>query len=74
MHTKKRFGHRSERWLVVTTGDRRLNNMLSQARQAKVKGLFYFTTFDKVTSKTMLQSPLWKRADRKDSVPLVFLD
>jgi hypothetical protein len=71
---EKRFGHRSGRWLVVTTGDRRLNNMLSQARQAKVKGLFYFTTFDKVTSKTMLQSPIWKRADRKDSVPLVFLD
>lgn len=71
---EKRFGHRSGRWLVVTTGERRLANMLSQARQAKVNGLFYFTTFDKITPETLLQSPIWKRADRKDNVPLVFLD
>jgi hypothetical protein len=71
---EKRFGHRSGRWLVVTTGERRMNNMLSQAKQARVKGLFYFTTFDKITPQTLLQSPVWKRADRKDLVPLVFLD
>lgn len=71
---EKRFGHRSGRWLVVTTGERRLANMLSQARHAKVNGLFYFTTFDKITSETLLQSTIWERADRKDSVPLVFLD
>ena len=71
---EKRFGHRSGRWLVVTTGERRLANMLTQAQHAKVNGLFYFTTFDKVTPETVLHSPIWKRADRKDSVPLVFLD
>ena len=71
---EKRFGHRSGRWLVVTTGERRLANMLSQARQAKVNGLFYFTTFDKITPETLLQSPIWRRVDRPDLVPLIFLD
>ena len=71
---EKRFGHRSGRWLVVTTGERRMANMLSQASHAKVKGLFYFTTFDKITPNKLLQSPIWSRVDREESVPLVFLD
>ncbi len=69
-----RFGHRSGRWLVVTTGERRLANMLNQARRAKTDGLFYFTTFAKVTSESLLQSPIWQRADQEDPVPLLFLD
>jgi len=69
-----RFGHRSGRWLVVTTGERRLRNMLSQARQAETKGLFYFTTYDKLNSVTILHTPIWKRADRKELVPLLFID
>lgn len=69
-----RFGHRSGRWLVVTTGERRLANMLGQAGRAKTAGLFYFTTFDKISPKTLLRSPVWHRTDRKDLVPLVFLD
>jgi len=71
---EKRFGHRSGRWLVVTTGERRLTNMLSQAHHAKVNGLFYFTTFDKVTPDSLLHSPIWRRVDRAEPVPLVFLD
>ena len=69
-----RFGHRSGRWLVVTTGERRLANMLSQAHRTNANGLFYFTTFDKLKPESMLRSPIWQRADRKDLVPLVFLD
>ena len=71
---EERFGHRSGRWLVVTTGERRLANMLSQARRAKTNGLFYFTTFDKINPDTVLQSPIWRRTDRDDLIPLVFLD
>lgn len=71
---EERFGHRSGRWLVVTTGERRLRNMLSQAKHAKTKGLFYFTTYDQVNPQTMLLSPIWQRADRDEPVPLLFLD
>jgi hypothetical protein len=69
-----RFGHRSGRWLVVTTGERRLHNMLSQARRGGAKGAFYFTTFDQVNVDTILAAPIWMRADRDEPVPLIFLD
>ena len=71
---EERFGHRSGRWLVVTTGEKRLKNMLRQARIGKAKGLFYFTTYDQVSAGTILHTPIWHRADRKEKVPLVFID
>jgi hypothetical protein len=71
---EERFGHRSGRWLVVTTGERRLRNMLQQARKAEAKGLFYFTTYDKISVESIVKSPIWQRADRSEPVPLLFLD
>lgn len=71
---EERFGHRSGRWLVVTTGERRMKNMLRQARIGKAKGLFYFTTFDQIKVGTILNEPIWIRSDREDPVPLLFLD
>jgi hypothetical protein len=71
---KERFGHGSGRWLVVTTGETRLGNMLRQARQANTKGIFYFTTYDQLSPQTILHDPIWRRADREEQVPLVFLD
>ena len=71
---EQRFGHRSGRWLVVTTGERRMRNMLFQARRAKTLGLFYFTTYDCLDSSSMLFSPIWYREDRSDPVPLLFID
>jgi hypothetical protein len=71
---EKRFGHRSGRWLVVTTSEQRMNNMLSQARSAKTKGFFYFTTYDQVHTDTILFAPIWRRVDRDDAVPLLFID
>jgi hypothetical protein len=70
----QRFGHKSGRWLFVTTGERRLSNMLRQAERAKTKGLFYFTTYEKLMPETILHAPIWHREDRKEPVPLVFLD
>jgi hypothetical protein len=71
---EKRFGFKRGRWLVVTTGERRLGNMLRQARRAKAKGLFYFTTYDKVYKDRLLHAAIWQREDRDEPVPLVFLD
>ena len=71
---KERFGHRTGRWVVVTTGRKRLNNMLNQARLANAKGLFVFTTFDKVDPNTILFKRIWQREDRDDFVPLLFID
>ena len=71
---KERFGHHSGRCLVVTTGERRMRNMLRQARRAKAKGLFYFTTYNKISVSSMLFSPIWHRVDRDESMPLLFID
>jgi hypothetical protein len=71
---EERFGHRSGRWLVVTTGERRLRNLLNQARRAKAHGLFYFTTFDQISAGAVLHAPIWQRTDREQTVPMVFLD
>ena len=71
---QERFGHRSGRWLVVTTGEKRLKNMLQQAMRANAAGLFYFTTYARVSPDTLLESPIWRRADRDDEVPLLFID
>jgi len=68
----RRFGHKSGRWLVVTTGEKRLNNMLRQAKRAKAKGIFYFTTYAQITVDSILRAPIWQRADRDDRLPLVY--
>lgn len=77
IHTKEyeqRFGHRTGRWLVVTTSERRMKNMFEQAKRAETNGLFYFTTFDQVNIDSILFTPIWHRADRKEQVPMVFID
>jgi hypothetical protein len=71
---EERFGYRNGRWLVVTTGERRMKNMLRQAKKAKAKGLFYFTIYDDIKAGTLLFSPIWQRADRIEPVPLLFID
>ena len=71
---EERFGYRSGRWLVVTTGERRLTNMLSQARRGNAQGIFYFTTYDQINVNNLLFTPIWRRADRDDPVPLLFVD
>jgi hypothetical protein len=70
----ERFGYKGGRWLVVTTGERRLANMLRQAEKASARGLFYFTTYDRLSPSTLLFEPIWQRADRDEPVPLLRLD
>jgi hypothetical protein len=57
---KQRFGYSSGRWLIVTTGERRLRNMKQQTElEAERPDLFYFTTFAHVTPETVLTAPIW---------------
>ena len=69
----RRFGHASGRWLVVTTGERRMRNMRAQTRLAARRdaNLFYFTTFQAVTSSTVLTSPIWHPGG--DTAPVALL-
>jgi hypothetical protein len=71
---RDRFGQNSGRWLIVTTGKKRMENLLRQARRAETGGKYYFTTFDQLNAETTLHAPIWRRADRTETLPLVFLD
>lgn len=67
----ERFGRKYGRWLIVTTGERRLNNMRKFAAQTGKPKLFYFTTFEQATGENILSSPIWKMADSPTPFELV---
>ncbi len=63
---RQRFGgENSGRWLVVTIGERRLQNLLAQTKNAieDKSSPFYFCTFDKIQANIVLKQPIWKRAN-----------
>lgn len=59
---KKRFGANTGRWLVVTRGNKRLENLMRQTNQvigSASPPLFYFTTMDRVQAANVLIDPIW---------------
>ena len=70
---KRRFGGRSGRWLVVTTGERRMRNMKRQTEMTADRNasVFYFTTFDQVKPETVLTAPIWYRGGDDGPWPLI---
>lgn len=58
---EQRFGIKYGRYLVVTEGGTRLENMLRQT--SRIEGgnrLFYFTTFRELTPDTVFTAPIWR--------------
>jgi len=72
---ERRFGHKSGRWLVVTTGEDRVANMKRQTEVAAGRDadVFYFTTFEQVTPEKVLINPIWEPAGSTEPVPLITL-
>lgn len=68
---QRRFGVNYGRWLVVTTGTRRLQNMKAQTERAGGEGLFYFTTFEAVTPDSVLTAPIWYLAGEGAPVSMI---
>lgn len=66
---RRRFGYNAGKWLVVTTGERRMQNMKRQTERTAGKDaqVFYFTTFAQVTPQSLLTAPIWWRGG--SSVP-----
>ena len=68
----RRFGTRHGRYLVVTSGERRLLNMKAQAERNGGKGLFYFATFADLSNVSILTDPVWLLAghqERRSIIP-----
>lgn len=67
---RRRFGASRGRWLVVTKSQQRLEHLRETTQRAAGKEalLWYFTTFDQITSQTLLTEPIWSRAS--DTAPV----
>jgi hypothetical protein len=69
---KARFGYQSGRWLVVTTGEVRMRNLMRLTHQytgsdAKV---FFFTTFAHLVTENILTDPIWYQIGRDNPLSL----
>jgi len=69
---KERFGAKSGRWLVVTTGETRVANMKRHAeRVGGAAKAFYYTTFAEATEPgAFFTQPIWRRATVAEPVAL----
>lgn len=70
---RERFGNNSGRWLVITTGETRLKNLMKQTRKMveKDSDLFLFTTFQDFFSGNPLQEKIWNRCGLDTKVNLL---
>lgn len=80
---KARFGQNNGQWLIVTTGKRRLQNLMSQAKLVAGDNAcrrFFFTTFPRCFRETpdgqlevsnVLTRPIWQRVDSPDPFALI---
>jgi hypothetical protein len=69
----RRFGMRHGRYLVITSGERRLLNMKAQAERNSGKGLFYFAAFADLSNVSILTDPVWLLAghqERRSIIPM----
>jgi len=67
---QQHFGIDYGRWLVVTTGERRLDNLKAHTERAGGDGLFLFTTFGQVRSATVLAEPIWQVAGTEETISI----
>ncbi len=70
---RERFGNNSGRWLVITTGETRMKNLMKQTRKMidKDADLFLFSTFQEFFSGNPLQENIWSKCGLKEKVNLL---
>ena len=68
-----RFGSNSGRWLVVTTGDVRMKNLMRQTLQNTNadSDLFLFSTFDRVMQHNLFNMPIWMKCGETEGSYLI---
>ena len=73
---KRRFGNNSGRWLIVTTGERRMQNLMRQTHEVAGTGasVFFFTFFEALRNANVLTQPIWRQVGEKHPVSLLPAD
>jgi hypothetical protein len=69
---KDRFGNNAGRWIIITTGETRMKNLMEQTREYAKKNadLFLFTIFSKFFSANVLQGRIWSKCGLDQDVTL----
>jgi hypothetical protein len=69
---KDRFQFNSGRWLVVTTGEKRMKNLMKQTEKSagRFTWRFLFSTIPKTQANDILTDPIWRDTKRKDPISL----
>jgi hypothetical protein len=70
----RRYGSNCLRVVTVTSGERRLANLLrttAQTCEGRDEGLFWFTTLERVAAETVLDASIWQVAGENRPVPLM---
>lgn len=70
---RERFGSNVANWLVVTTGDIRMKNLIKQTKERALEysRMFYFTKMDYMPKHNFFLDPIWKKVDLKENVSLI---
>lgn len=70
---RDRYGTDILRVLIVTTGEKRMKNLKEIAERVGVMdGVFYFTTFDRISAETVLTAPVWEIAGHEGRFTLIW--
>ena len=70
---RQRFGANAGRWLIVTTSEVRMKNLMRQTKKRveKFSQLFFFTTLDQINVNNILSRPIWWQVDNGNPVTLI---
>ena len=71
---QERYKAQSMRVLIVTTGEKRMENLKVVTEKAGGRDQFWFTTFDKINGDSALSRPIWAVAGREERHPLIWFD
>lgn len=65
---QSRFGSNSGRWLIITTGETRMRNLMQETRErvSEDGNVFYFTTFNQMKTTNFFFSPIWSQTNKDD--------
>lgn len=64
---QKQFKTTSLRILVITTSQRRLENLMNAAKRVGANDRYWFSTFEQVTPQTVLTEAIWYKPDKQHS-------
>lgn len=70
---EQRYGTKGLRVLTVTTSEKRKQNLMEITERVGGRFRFWFTTFDQITTESILTEPIWLMTGRAEPTPLVLL-